>query len=346
MKIAVYSIAKNEEQFVARWADSAKEADGLFILDTGSTDRTVDIAAAHGVHVKYQKFVPWRFDVARNASLDMIPEDFDICIALDLDEVLVPGWRQHLEKINPMTTRPRYVYTWSWTEDGNPGLQYKGDKIHRRLGYRWKHPVHEVITPTGMEVQEDVGLEIHHFPDQTKSRGQYFPLLELAVEEEPNDDRNVFYLGREYFYHGMYGKAAVMLKRHLELSKWPAERATGMRYLSRCEPDHRLYWLLHAVAEAPDRREPWVDLAGYWYEERNWPQCYAAALEALCIREKPLEYLCEDFAWGAQPYDFAALSAYHMGMRQTAVLYGTEAVRLNPDDERLANNLKFYQEMN
>lgn len=344
MKIAVYAIAKNEEQFVARWADSAKEADGLFILDTGSTDRTIELAQAYGIWVVYKPINPWRFDVARNASLDMIPEDYDICIALDMDEVLVPGWREHLENIKPSTTRPRYTYTWSWKEDGSPGLQYNGDKIHARHGYTWRHPVHEVITPTVHEVQEDVGLEIHHFPDNTKSRSQYFPLLELAVEEDPNDDRNLFYLGREYYFNQMYDKSAATLKRHLELSTWPAERATAMRYLSQCEPERRLYWLLRAVAEAPNRREPWVELAQYWYEQNNWPQCYAAAKEAIEIRQKPLEYLCEDFAWGERPYDFAALSAYHMGLRNVAIVYGTIAKQINPDDPRLHSNLKWYLE--
>lgn len=55
MKIAVYAIAKNEEQFVERWYESAKQADGLFILDTGSTDKTVAVAESLGVVVRYLK---------------------------------------------------------------------------------------------------------------------------------------------------------------------------------------------------------------------------------------------------------------------------------------------------
>lgn len=42
MKICVYAIAKNEEQFVDRWMDSMREADWVCVLDTGSTDRTVE----------------------------------------------------------------------------------------------------------------------------------------------------------------------------------------------------------------------------------------------------------------------------------------------------------------
>ena len=48
MKICVYAIAKNEEQFVDRWMDSMREADWVCVLDTGSTDRTVEKLADRG----------------------------------------------------------------------------------------------------------------------------------------------------------------------------------------------------------------------------------------------------------------------------------------------------------
>ena len=41
-KVAVYAICKNEEKFVKRWYESVKEADGVFVLDTGSTDNTAE----------------------------------------------------------------------------------------------------------------------------------------------------------------------------------------------------------------------------------------------------------------------------------------------------------------
>ena len=96
-KICVYAICKNEEQFVDRFVDSVQEADGIYVLDTGSTDHTVDRLKKRGVHVKSQKIQPWRFDVARNLSLELVPKDADICICIDLDEVLLPGWRKKLE---------------------------------------------------------------------------------------------------------------------------------------------------------------------------------------------------------------------------------------------------------
>jgi len=348
MKIAVYTIALNEAQFVEKWYESAKEADFLLIADTGSKDNTVELATSLGINVVEISIKPWRFDDARNASLAHIPADIDYCIALDMDEVLVPGWRQCLESMPKEVTRPRYKYVWSWNPDGSEGLVYGGDKIHARQGYRWKHPVHEVITSYLIpEHQEWTSLEIHHHPDQSKSRGQYFPMLEMAVAEDPEDDRNSHYLGREYYFHGMCDKAKEELQRHLSLKKavWKPERAASMRYIARCsEGTEKEDWLKRAYSESPGSREPLVELAEHYYENGKWQECREFALKALEIKEKPLEYLNDPKAWGALPHDLAAIASYNLGLKEDALLYGQQALNLSPDDSRLKKNLEFYKE--
>lgn len=338
MKIAVYTITKNEEQFIQRWAESCKEADYRLIVDTGSTDNTVRVAIENGCEVRSITIKPWRFDDARNASLALIPEDVDICIALDADEVLMPGWREALENTPSGVTRPRYKYVWSWNPDGSEGLVYSGDKIHARKNYRWVHPVHEVLQCTTEEVQHFCsGVEIHHHPDPTKSRSQYLPLLELAVRERPQDDRNQFYLGREYMFNNMPQDAERHLLKHLELSVWDAERATAMRYLSRVTPRTE-HWLLRACAEAPHRREPWVELAQHYYNTQKWWQSLSAAMRALEISEKPLEYLCESESWGSLPHDLVSIAAWNTRNHKLAAKHARIAMDLNPHDPRLRNN--------
>jgi glycosyltransferase involved in cell wall biosynthesis len=345
MRVAVYAIAKNESKHVERWAMSAQDADHVILLDTGSTDNTVALAEALGVTVHTQTFDPWRFDTARNASLKLVPEDVDYCIALDLDEILVDGWRDALEKAHAEGwTRPRYQYTWSWNPDGSPGLVYGGDKIHARHGYVWKHPVHEVITPLGAETQGWVGLQIEHHPDHTKSRSQYLPLLALSVQEDPNDDRNAYYYARELMFSRQNEDSVREFKRYLSLptAKWDAERSKAMRFLAKLEPARAEHWLLRATAEAPHRREPWVDLSEHYYNRKLWPLSLGAALRALDVKEKPLEYLCEAEAWGAKPYDLAAIASYWIGDKRTATVMGEKAAQLAPNDGRLQENLKHY----
>jgi glycosyltransferase involved in cell wall biosynthesis len=349
LKIAVYTIALNEEDFVERWYESAKDADYLLIADTGSTDKTVELARSLGINVFEISVKPWRFDIARNASLSLLPPDIDFCISLDMDEILLPGWREELEKIQGHgITRPRYKYIWNWNEDGSPGLQYNGDKIHSRQGYRWKHPVHEVAGAYGdvVEVQTMVGLEINHHADNTKSRGQYLPLLQMAVQEDPDDDRNAFYYARELFYYGRNEEAIKEFKRHLSLPRavWPPERAASMRYLGKIDKDNSEDWFKKAIAQAPGRREPHVDLAQFYYEQQDWVNCLDQAMKALSITERPLEYLCEAPAWSWKPHDLAAISLYRLNRFSEALEQGKLALDSAPLDQRLKKNLEFYSE--
>jgi glycosyltransferase involved in cell wall biosynthesis len=349
MKVAVYTIALNEEQFVERWYNSAKDADYLLIADTGSTDKTVEIAKSLGINVIDIRVSPWRFDDARNAALAYIPLDIDYCISLDMDEIITPDWRAVLETaLEEEITRPQYKHVWSWNDDGSPGLEFNYDHIHARKNYRWRHPVHECLYyyGKGQENKKFIeGIETHHHPDSTKSRSQYLPLLQMSVQEDPQNDRNAFYYARELYFYGKFAESAKEFKRHLSLPRavWKPERAASYRYLAKVEPANAIDWLIKAANEAPNRREAWVDLAKTYYEMKQWQESLDAAEKAIAIQEKPLEYLCEPFAWGSAPYDFAAIAAYNLEDKDKAVEYGEKAVELNPNDERLTRNLEFYR---
>ena len=99
MKVVVYAICKNEEAHIKRWYESMKEADEIYVLDTGSSDNSVNLLKSLGVNVKEKKYEVFNFDVARNDALEMVPENVNICVSTDLDEVFEKGWRDNLEKI-------------------------------------------------------------------------------------------------------------------------------------------------------------------------------------------------------------------------------------------------------
>ena len=354
MKVIVYAICKNEEKFAARWVESMKEADEIYVLDTGSRDNTVKYLTELGVKVKQEEIIPWRFDNARNKSLEMVPDDADICVCTDLDEVFHPGWRGALEKAwVPGTQQARYRYTWNFNSDGSEGYVFWIEKIHARHGFVWKHPVHEVITYTGEGSPSAVyapGVQLDHHADQGKSRGQYLPLLEQSVAEEPEDDRNVHYLGREYMYKGRWQDCIDTLRYHLTLktATWADERCASMRYIAESYKnlgDGILAesWFLRACGEAGYLREPWIDYAKFLYERGDWHGLIFACDRALGIKDRPKTYISEAESWGSLPYDLISLGYYFTGDLKRALYFCGEALKISPDDGRIAKKLQYIQ---
>ncbi len=351
MKICVYAIAKNEEKFVHRWVESMGEADEIYVLDTGSTDNTLKLLQDCGVKTEQKIISPWRFDTARNESLNMVPMDCDVCVCTDLDEVFHKGWRKRIEEEwKPETTRARYRYTWNFNSDGSEGTVFWIDKIHSRKGYKWKNPVHEVLaSQTEEHYIKLYGVQLDHHADDSKSRKQYLPLLELAVKEEPLNDRNMHYLGREYMFAGRYPEAIQTLKKHLELpsATWRDERCASMRYIARClaktgQVKEAYKYFLYAIAEAPYLREPWLDAAYFEYRRENWLGAAYFIEYALKIKERGDTYITDPDAWNSTPYDALSIAYYHLGDIEKAKENVRKAIAVS-DDPRLKSNLKIFQ---
>ncbi len=353
-KIYVYAICKNEEAFVDRWMDSVGEADGIVVVDTGSTDDTVARLRARGADVYEETFHPWRFDSARNAALSHVPKDADICVSNDIDEVFEPGWRQSLERAwDEQCTRAKYWFVWDQPSDGSPEKKFIMEKIHLRHNFKWIHPVHEVLEYSGTRAEKSVFVEdvlLIHKPDPQKSRGQYLPLLELAAVEDPNDDRTKFWLGREYIFNGHYDKGIATLKAHLKMPRaiWDEERSASMRFIARAyrsknDVASALEWLYRAIGECPKIREPWLELAQLGYNKHNWPLTLWAAEQGLSIANSTESYLVETAAWGYMLDDYATISAYWLNLYDKAIFHAQAACDKAPDNERLQENLQFIK---
>jgi len=331
------------------------EADGVYVLDTGSSDGSPEVLEKLGCRVEKKTIHPWRFDDARNASLSMLPMDADICVCTDLDEIFKPGWRALLEEAwLPGVERASYRYTWNFLPDGREGTVFFADKIHSRHGWRWVNPVHEVLERTGSGpflTAKLPHLELYHYADSSKSRDQYLPLLEQAVAERPDNDRNMHYLGREYLYRGQWQKCIDTLQRHLDMpgATWPDERCASMRYIAQAmtrlgKNEEAMLWLFRAIAEAPHLREPWLEAAQLALEEENYALCLYFASQALKIKHRNYSYIDQPGSWGEKPYDLAAVASFYLGKYKDAFHYGEKALQFAPEDNRLKSNMEFYRE--
>lgn len=207
-KICVYAIAKNEEANAAKWYECVKCADHVVVLDTGSSDRTVEILRSLGATVEEKKYDSFRFDLARNTALDIaLRTASDIFFALDMDEFLNPGWEERLRREWNPEVHTRATYDLYLGESPIAGSM---NWIHDR-SWRWRFPVHEVLerrdgsgTLYHVSRQLDLrggGLVVRH-PDLPELHSAYLPLLETRVAENPDEGDSLAYYLRELMYHG------------------------------------------------------------------------------------------------------------------------------------------------
>ena len=332
--------------------DSMNEADMVVVTDTGSTDNTVEKLRRRGAAVYEERIVPWRFDVARNISLSHIHDDIDIAVCTDLDEVFKPGWRALLEEAwTPGTTMANYLYNWSLNKDGTPHTQFTYFKVHAKDCYEWVCPVHEYLKYNSINSnthQKKVfvpGMMLDHYPDPLKSRASYLGLLELGVEENPQDERMAYYLGREYMYLSRWQDCIKTLRSYLELptAKWKEERCASMRWIAKSynklgEDNESYKWFFRAIAEIPDMRDPYIEFAKTAYSLNDWDTVLLMTSEALKIKEKSKSFVNMGYAWDYTPNDLAAIAYYWLGNYEMALTNAKLALSFAPNDARLNNN--------
>jgi glycosyltransferase involved in cell wall biosynthesis len=233
MRVGVYIICKNEIAFIERCFNSIRQADEIVICDTGSTDGTVELLQKLSIDhsqltIKKIHVNPWRFDDARNAALYSLSGDLDVCISIDADEMLEPGWYDilsaHVDKDikdnGKVSDRyhHRFKTVWDWDKAGMNVSEHWHERIHTRHGYRWQLPVHEVLVKCDGTLENVKWMSnfwmIQH-PDTTKSRGSYLPLLEQSVKEDPKRWKTLSFLAGEYVSTGRHDDAINTLDKAL-----------------------------------------------------------------------------------------------------------------------------------
>ncbi|MFC5401742.1 glycosyltransferase [Cohnella soli] len=195
--ISLAMIVKNEEQYLARCIHSAAAmVDEIVVVDTGSTDRTVDIALEYGAKVFHFEWCD-DFAAARNYALEMTSGKW--ILVLDADEYFVEAnvdalrgfTSTNIQRVGVIDMVSRFV------EDGQI---FEGRHTVPRLfprGITYVGRIHEQLTP--LLPRAATGLKLlHDGYYMTDKSTRNIPLLLKALEDEPEDAYLNFQLGKQY----------------------------------------------------------------------------------------------------------------------------------------------------
>lgn len=363
LKICVYAICKNEEKFVDRWVSAMiDEADYVVVLDTGSTDSTVEKLKAYEPFVtvkQYDYFKEsgiFRFDRARNDSMKLIPNDVDICAVFDLDQVPQKGWSNIVREEIANGNKEVRGYIVDHNDAGEEVNRWESRNVHvNDPFFIWTKVIHEGIEYYGKDKSYPIifreDFVINHYPDNHKDRTLYKTLLEYACKEYPTDPYYAIYLGIEL--ERRYSKEDACKAFRRALSECIFDNSKDIEY--------QICINLAMITDSADEALVVLDRAKeIGFKTRRIYKVYADVYEnmgntdkAIGMLEKALkEVQTYSSDWTDDYYLYTGyiedrLSLFYYYQKSdplTSIEYCARALKYDPNNERINSNLKFYYE--
>lgn len=348
--ISLCMIVKDEEAVLARCLDSAAGiADEVIIVDTGSSDRTKEIAARYGRALDYA----WQddFAAARNFSFAQATQDF--ILWLDADDVIESQdktrflqLKQELDDTIDVVMLP---YHTAFDERGHPAYTYYRERLLRRAaGFRWKGAVHECIAPCGNIRYGDAAVS--HHKEKTLDSDRNLRIYEgMLARGERLDARGQFYYARELMMHQKYTQAIAAFETFLQRTDgWVENQIEACRNLADCflalgqrDPARqalvRSFVMDHPRGEtccalaALDMEDGRLEQARFWYEtalRTPYAEQNGAFVKPMCYGYVPCLGLC--------------VCCDRLGRHAEAAEWNERAAVYWPDSPAVAYNRQYF----
>lgn len=212
-KFSVSIIAKNREVELAKCLRSVKGADEIVVLDTGSVDKTPQIAIEHGARLYYYR---WEddFAAARNRCLDYVSNSW--VLSIDSDEVLQSGIKSVYDTINKNFSK--HVIGVRINQPN--GTSFYGSRLYRRESTHWKREIHEELSRQADLVTDDVIIQHKPSKDHASSPERNIAILRRCLDRDPLSAIDAYYLGEELYSIGQYDSALYWLRLFVELQPY------------------------------------------------------------------------------------------------------------------------------
>jgi len=228
IKLSIVMIVRNEEVVLSRCLDSVKEADEIIIVDTGSVDKTKEVAQRFTDKIYDFK---WCDDFAKARNFALSKATGEWVLSIDADEYLEEGG---VQKIKDYLTFCRgNILNIKMLSNIIP---FYAPRLFRNMAdIFWVGAVHELPNIT-TEDRIEVGITYTSSPAHAYDPDRNLRIHEKVLLEDPNNTRNIFYLARDYGYRKDYEKAKELFNLYLSKATWFPEKADAYFMLALC------YW--------------------------------------------------------------------------------------------------------
>jgi glycosyltransferase involved in cell wall biosynthesis len=287
-KIILLLMIKNESKIIERCIDRALEhVDAICILDTGSTDNTVEVCEKYlsscGKPYKISVEPFKNFGYNRTVSFQKAQElckelewdaDLTYAMAVDADMIIKPSAEFKSFKL----TVPGYTVI-----QQNSSLKYYNNRF-MRCSFNWKcvGATHEYWSgdPT-----EKIPYEVFYIDDindggcKSDKFERDVRLLSEELKTDPNNGRTHFYLAQSLKDSGRFEEAIKHFKRRIEIGGWYEEVWHAHYQIAKCfellkDQEMMEAWAIKAFKFYPRRAEPIYYLTRYFRERSEHYKAY------------------------------------------------------------------------
>ncbi|MCL6456586.1 MAG: tetratricopeptide repeat protein [Gorillibacterium sp.] len=351
-RISLCMIVKNEEDVIAHCLRSTRTAaDEWIVVDTGSTDRTVEIAQNEGATVYSREWLN-DFAASRNESIELATGEW--ILVLDADETLEEGQGEMLRQLvaDAADADGFFVrimnYIGTDSKQANSSVSASLRLFRNKPAYRYAGRIHEQIVQPILTAHPQArliysSLQLNHggyLPEVVQKKNKVQRNLELLHKELENTDNESFHrynLGIEYMRMGDFEHGLEQLRSSKAAADWTLtsfghvviiREAHCLQVLERWEEAIQLCEM--AVQRLTDFPDLFFVLGRIYYHLHNWSAARNAFRQALAIGEAPPQYTSIS---GAGTYG----ACFHLGKTceqlrdyDGAVQHYANALKLNP----------------
>jgi glycosyltransferase involved in cell wall biosynthesis len=353
-------IVKNEEETLGRCLESVQDiVDEIIIVDTGSQDRTKEIALRYKARIFDFQWID-DFSAARNYSFDQATMDY--ILWLDADDVILPEDKARLlelkKNLDPSVDTIMLKYAVGFDLQGNITFSFFRERISKRLGaYRWVEPVHEYLQ-IGKNVIE-VDIKITHMKNKTQREdiedlpeGRNLAIYEgMLLRGEKLTPRGTYYYARELKDHERHEEAIKQFNLFLDSKEgWIEDNIFACVELANCyrilkQEDNMLRALLKSFEYDLPRAEICCQI-GYYYKAKEYYKKACFWFELAEKLEKPENswgFLMSD-CWGYIPCLELTVCYDKLGDIEKAIYYNNKAGEYKPGDPSVLYNIKYFEQ--